>query len=373
MTRTFFHRILVTMLVLTATLTLEAQSSFAFLSLPVSARMNALGGTNVSIKDGDVSFAMENPALLSQATDKFLMLDYAYLGKGLNFGNVMYAHNFSDNVKLEKEHPEMEKNNYFAVGVHFLDYGKMPYADEYGNLSGLTFSAKDICINAIYARQLGPYCTVGVNIKPVYSIYETYSSFALGADIGGHFQTLDKSFQLGIALRNIGWQMKGFYSEEGGQHREKLPLNLELGLNYRIAHAPIRLSLTIHDMQKWAIHYNLSGQATYVLKSKKGIPTEEWQNMKNNGAVMWYDMLFRHCIFAVDIVPKSEKFYLTLSYNHQRRSEMHLKDQRSLAGIGLGAGFKIKTVQLGFGMSQYSKNMFTYQVTIATNINSYLK
>lgn len=309
-------------------------SVFHFLNLPASSRLNALGGENVAIADDDISMAFINPALLTQHTDKVLQLNYAYYLAGTMFGSVMYGHNYKD--------------NYFAAGVHYLDYGQMQYADEMGNLLGTTFTAKDICVNLMYARQLGPMFRVGATLKPIFSVYERYTSFALGADVGGHFQTPDSSLHIGLALRNIGWQLKAFYEEDFGQHTEMLPLNLELGLSYRLAHAPLRFSLTAHNLQRW----NIAPQ---------------------NEEVKWYDMLFRHTIWAIDIVPKSEKFYFTLSYNHRRQAEMNLTDVRSLAGFAFGAGVKIYKFRLGFAMSQYTKSNFTYQVSLSTDINSFLK
>ena len=91
------------------------------------------------------------------------------------------------------------------------------------------------------------------------------------------------------------------------------------------------------------------------------------------GEVKWYDMLFRHTIFAIDVVPKSERFYLTLSYNHRRRAEMNLTDQRSLAGFAIGAGVRIYKFRLGFAMSQMTRNNFSYQVGVSLDINSMLK
>ena len=93
---------------------------FHFLDLPVSSRINALGGDNVAIADGDISMAFMNPALLTVHTDKVLQLNYAYYLAGTMFGSVLYGHNYKD--------------NYFAAGVHYLDYGNMAYADENGNL-----------------------------------------------------------------------------------------------------------------------------------------------------------------------------------------------------------------------------------------------
>lgn len=309
-------------------------SVFHFLNLPVSSRLNALGGENVSISDDDISMAFINPALLTAKTDKVLQLNYAYYLAGTMFGSAMYGHNYQD--------------NYFGAAIHYLDYGQMQYADEWGNLLGTTFTAKDICVNLMYARQLGPMFRVGATIKPIFSVYESYTSFALGADVGGHFQTADSTFQMGLALRNIGWQLKTFYEDDFGQHTEMLPLNLELGLSYRLKHAPIRLSLTMHNLQRWDI-----------------APMET--------EVKWYDMLFRHTIWAVDIVPRSERYYITVSYNHRRQAEMNLTNIKSLAGISLGAGVKIYKFRLGFAISQYTKSNFTYQVSLSTDINSFLK
>jgi hypothetical protein len=310
-------------------------SVFHFLGLPASARLNALGGENVAIADGDVSMAYANPALLTSQTDKVLQLNYAYYLAGTMFGSAMYGHNWGD--------------NYFAAQIHYLDYGKLSYADEWGEQNGNTFTAKDVCVNLIYARQLGPLFRVGATVKPIFSVYESYGSFALGADVGAHFQTKDSLFQMGIALRNIGWQLKSFYEEDFGQHTEMLPLNLELGMALRLKHAPLRFGVTCHNLQRWDI-----------------APPQE-------DAVKWYDMLFRHTIWSVDIVPRSEKFYLTVSYNHRRQAEMALTDISSMAGLSLGAGMKIHKFRLGVAMSQYSKSNFTFQASLSTDINSFLK
>lgn len=330
-------------------------SVFSFMNLPYSARINALGGDNVALQDGEISMSMLNPALLNEATDKVLQLNYSYLCPGTMFGSVLYGHNFGRGKWEKPKDGAPEKPNYMAVGIHYLDYGRMKYANAEGELTGGTFTAKDILIDAIYARQLGKSFTVGVSFKPILSFYETYSSFALGADVGAHYNLPDSTLHLGLTLRNIGWQLKGFYSDESGQALENLPLNLELGLSYRFKHAPIRLHMTIHNIQRWDLGYLLTNQTDEIRP------------------VQWYDMMFRHTIFALDIVPKSDRFWLTVSYNHRRRAEMQLKDQRSIAGLSFGAGVKIYKFSVAFAMSQYSRSNFTYQASINLDINSLLK
>ena len=329
-------------------------SSFQFMDLPVSSRMAALGGSNVSIRDGEISMAMSNPALLGVMTDNVLSLNFAYYLPGTAFGSVLYGHNFGRS-SIEKHPEEPDKPNYFAVGLHYLDYGKMSYADEFG-IRGGSFSARDILIDVMYARQLNTYLSIGVTLKPIMSFYESYSAFALGADVGLHFQLPDTAFQMGLSLQNIGWQLKGFYTNEGGQVREILPLNLQLGFNYRFKHAPIRLGMTIHNIQRWNLGYEFTN-----------VPKDI------NPAIPWYDMLFRHTIFFLDIVPKSDRFYLSLSYNHRRRAELSLQDQRSLAGFAIGVGVRIYKFRLGFTTYQATKSNFTYQVSLSLDINSMLK
>ena len=317
-------------------------STFAFLDLPVSARQNALGGENISIRDGELSSAFANPALLGSLTHNIVQIGYAYYGTN-HFGSAMYGYNFTE-------------HDYFAAGIHYLDYGKMPYAEANGELTGISFGARDMLLEAAYARQLSKQFTIGVALKPVLSFYESYSSFALGVDIGGHFQMMDSTLQIGLALKNVGWQLKGFYSDEAGQHLEMLPLNLEFGINYRVKHAPLRFSLTVHNIQNWDLGYSLLNETE--------LPVNE---------VGWFDMMMRHTIWAIDIVPKSEKFYLTLSYNHRRRQEFNLQDQRSLAGFAAGVGIRIKMLRIGFAASQMSKSNFTYQASIALDVNSLMK
>ena len=317
----------------------SGQRAYAFLDLPYSARHHALGGANVSTSDGDLGMALNNPALLSGATHQLLSMNYAYYGAAMNFASVLYGHNWG--------------HNYSGYAIHYLDYGKFAYADEYGNLLGGTFSARDFLIEGMYARQLAHHFRIGVAIKGVYSNYEAYSSFALGADVGAYYCLPDSSLQIGLTLQHVGWQLKGFYSEDYGQKLGTLPLNLQLGLSYKLAHAPLRFSLTIHNMQTWKLGY-------------VGIDDKLANNKTKD---TWYNTLFSHTVWAVDIVPKKDVFWLTLSYNHRRRTELTLVDQASMAGFALGAGFHVKGVRVGVAASQYTRGNFAFQASLSLNIN----
>ena len=337
------------------------RSVFSFMGLPVSSRINALGGSNVSLSDGDISMGMCNPALLHEKSHMMLQMNFSYYLPGTMFGSALYGHNFGEAKSLAKEGAPL-KPNYFAVGLHYLDYGHMKYADADGNLTGGTFGARDILIDIMYARQLGRMFKVGVTLKPVYSIYEHYTSFAIGADVGAHFQSKDSTFQMGLVLQNIGWQLKSFYSDEDGTGKEMLPLNLQLGLTYRVKHAPLRFHMQIHNMQTWYLNYEWTSLDKDPTKGDY-IPHD----------VKWYDMLFRHTIWTIEVVDKRDRFYIAFSYNHRRRAELNLVDQRSLAGFALGAGVRIKQAHVDFAISQMTKSNFSYQVGLTLDINSLMR
>ena len=95
-------------------------SVFNFLDLPASSRINALGGSNVSLRDGDVSMGMCNPALLGERTDKVLQLNFSYYLPGTMFGSVLYGHNFGEakglrpNTEGTEADDKPKKPNYFA-------------------------------------------------------------------------------------------------------------------------------------------------------------------------------------------------------------------------------------------------------------------
>lgn len=345
------QRLCLSLCLCTFGLSVFAQSyTYSYLGLPVSSRASALGGSNVAIRDGDVTMALINPALLNSRTHMVASLDFAYYTGMSIFGSLAYGHNYKD--------------HYFAAGLQYVDYGRFQYADIYGNRDGSTFTAKDFALTLAYAHPFGEIFSLGASLKPLYSVYERYSSFALAADLGVYVQTPDSSFQAGLAIRNLGVQIKSFYKYEGVQNRELVPFNIELAVAYRFKHAPIRLSLTAHDLQSWRIRYvsNID-QSTAILG----------MTSSNNGKVKWYDNMFRHVIVSAEIIPKSERFYIALSYNHQRRQEMALQNKRALSGFAIGAGLRIKQFHIGFALSQYQAGSFAYQLNLQSSIGDFLK
>ncbi len=338
------HILIITLFFFAAQLFAQAgKGVYQFLDLPVSSRLAALGGTNVSLNDNDINFAFQNPALLTLETNNVIGLNMANYLADIQFGSAMYARNFG-------------KKNFFAVGIQYVDFGTFKETTELNEVLG-EFTAKDMAINIIYARPLTANITVGGTLKPIYSAYERYSSFGLALDAGISYNNPTHLFSAGLTVKNIGTQLKGYYSDENGQHYESLPLNIQLGVTKKLAHAPFRFSFNLHNLQRFDLNYLNLNQSTTNTTS-------------NSSDIGFIDMAFRHSVIGLEFVP-SKSFYIAASYNHRRHQELKMNGFKSMAGFSFGGGIKLYKFQIGFGMSQFQVGNYSYQFSISTSLNEF--
>ena len=75
---------------------LGGEHVYEFLSVPVSPRQAALGGSAIGIYDGDINLSNENPALFSKASDGKLSIQYINYISDINFGYTSYAKHFEN-------------------------------------------------------------------------------------------------------------------------------------------------------------------------------------------------------------------------------------------------------------------------------------
>jgi len=311
---------------------------YQILNLPMDVRSISLGGVNVSVYDGDLNLAYNNPALLSPLSHNMLTFNYANYLAGINVGSVGYSRAEGKN-----------KENIWGIAVNYFDYGKIKGADEFDHSTG-NFTGKDLALNLMYARVLPKGFTVGATLKPIYSAYERYSSAGLAFDLGADYHNDSLGLSAGLALKSIGFQFNAY-----DQVREKLPFNIIAGLSVKFRHAPIRLSFTFHNLQKWDLGYEFSNSAA--------------DKNKATGA-KWYDMLFRHVIVGMEILP-SKNFFLSAAFNWRRCAEMGIADLRTMAGLSFGAGLKISKVRVGFALTQFQRGTLTYHVTFSMNLSDF--
>jgi hypothetical protein len=311
----------------------------SFLEYPSSAHVAALGGHNVSYVGNDPMFSINNPASLTTSVDNLLYLNYSIYLANSGYGSALYSTKFSD-------------VDAFSGSFQFAQYGKMDGYDENGVETG-SFSAQEFALNATYSRQLNKYFTIGVTFKPIISTYETYTSFALGADLGVMFSDTTHLVSAGLSVTNVGGRVYG--PEDIHLTSDLLPINVSVGVSKSFSKAPIALHLTLQNLQKWDYDY-----ATNSL-------------VDGAGKVSLGEAFARKIILGIDIVPKSKKFWVSIAYNFERGLALANDDIFSVAGLTGGVGFKIKMFSLGGAVAVYNSAGITGHISMAVDINGFNK
>lgn len=298
----------------------NGNSVYGFLNFPASSHANALGGTNISIVERDLSVTSQNPALLGAEMSGQVALNYMHYLSGINMGGVQYARGIS-------------QRGAWSAGVQYTDYGKFTETSADNQLLG-TFGAKDIAVNARVGYDIVSRIRGGVNAKFLYSAYESYSAVALAVDLGLNYYNEERDLSFSLVAKNLGGQLKAF-----DEQRESLPFDLQIGYSQSLAHAPFRFSLTAVNLTKWS-------EESVDNSNSESADTEKKSNFAKD--------LFRHIIIGVDYLP-NDNFYVALGYNYKRRSEFDGGGGGFLTGFSGGAGIKIRKFDINASVARYHK------------------
>ncbi|MGE5419309.1 MAG: type IX secretion system protein PorQ [Chloroflexota bacterium] len=307
---------------------------YEFLNLTHSGLVSSLGGANVSLTNSNLNLAYHNPALLGHEMDKSVALNYVNYFAGINYGLAMYSRS-------------MPGTGNFAAGLTYLNYGAFTEADPSGNITG-DFTAAEYALSLIYSRELDSMFTIGINIKPVLSNLEKYTSFGFAVDAGASWHSRNSRTSAGILIRNAGYQITTY----AGEPRENLPFEILAGVSHRLAYAPFRFSLTIRHLEKYDITHEYS---------ETGI-TEDNKDEKPGFA----DNLFRHVIPGVELIPH-KNFYFSAGYNFQRRQELRTSSGKSTVGFTWGFGVRTTWLDIELGRAIY------HMAGASTNISLILR
>lgn len=288
----------------------KAETAFQFLQLPMSSHAAALGGDNTSIIEDDVTLAFHNPALLTNTYGRNLNLSYMSYLQRTNIASAAY-------------NMEVGERSMLAFGAHYLNFGTMKNTDAEGNIIG-NFSAKDMALMTVYSFDFSDRLTGGVTGKFIYSNYEQIYSLALGVDLGLNYYNPDTKFSASVVARNLGGQIKTY-----DEIQEAIPFNLLVGFTKELAHAPLRLSLTLTDLNKWQ--------------------AEDFYNTSDDS---WKALLLKHLIIGADILP-TPSTYVSIGYNFLLRSELKNEARRSLEGFSIGGGIQTQRVKVGVSYGKY--------------------
>jgi long-subunit fatty acid transport protein len=302
-------------------------STYRFLDLPSSAKIGSLGGNNISLEINDINLSHNNPALLKPLMDNNLSLNFVPYFADIKLGYVAYAKDF-------------ENAGTFGCGIHYINYGKFTEADYIGNKLG-EFTAAEYAIDIIWSKPIDSLWTFGINMKPIYSVLERYTSFGLAFDVGVNYYKPSKLFSFGIVVKNLGTQIKPYYQG----HYEKLPFDLQMGITKKLEHAPFRISVTAQNLQKLNLNYTLPDDGTIEISTEENADKNDWY-------ITYPEMAMRHLILGLEFIPM-KSFVVGIGYNHRRRQEMKLETKSGFTGISWGIAIYMSKFQIEYGRACY--------------------
>lgn len=295
----------------------NGEEVFTFLRYPSSARVNALGGNTVSLIERDPSLAFHNPALLGAEMDKMVNLNYMNFISDINVGNALFA-------------KAIGENGAWGAGANFISYGNFKQTTE-ENITTGDFSVKDIGVHAFYSRNLSERWRGGLSLKFLYASLESYTSLGLAVDAGLSYYNSEKEFSFGIALKNIGAQLKAY-----DEKRYKMPWDIQLGMSKKMAHAPFRFSLT-------------------------GMYLTDFS----------FKTFTKHLILGLDYLP-SDNFWIGVGFNPKTTMDMKLQGGgNTLSGFSAGAGISVKMFDVGVSVAKYHPSVLSLMVSVSTTLSDF--
>lgn len=307
------------------------QSGYQSLNLTSNPRAAALGGTTISLADGDISQFFENPATLDSVEASNIFFHF-----NPYFADVfVYSGAYTFNMK---------NMGTFAAGINYINYGAFNLTDEAGNQLG-EFRAQDYTIALGKAHQVGPFI-LGVNLKLAHSSIENYGSTAILMDIGGVFR-ISKNWTAAMVFENIG----GRISEYSAFSSPTIPFDVKLGTTFKPQYMPLRFTLTSNSL------------------IEENSVEEENSGGRSTGAI---DRVWKRINIGAELL-LSDNFQVLIGYNHKRKQELRLEDTGGGAGLSYGLMVKVKRIELRFSRATYHAAGGSSFISLRTDLNDFKK
>lgn len=322
-------------------------NTFAFLGLSSSARIMALGGTQNAILDDDILLAPANPAVLNSSMHQSIGFAHSFYHSQIGYGTVAYGHNIDSSYTL-------------MGGVQYINYGDFAGYDVIGNSTN-TFSAGEIAVFVGLSKRLYERLNIGASLRYINSSLDSYSSSGIATDFGLLFHDDEKLLSVGFVVKNAGFQLSNYAGT-----KERLPLDVQLGLTKRLEHLPFRFGLLFHHLNNWDLRYDDPNVEDLGILFGEENASSERSSFLGNAA--------RHMIISGEfLLGKNESFNIRFAYHLQRRNELNLSTFRSLSGFSGGFGLRVNRFHIDYGMSIFHVAGTAHQLSISSNIGRFTK
>lgn len=337
------HRLLFVFIIFSQLLCAQSTTAvFSGLNVFGSARITSLGGNGMALPGGDIHLVTCNPALIDSNLTGQLGMSYVRYFAQSNFG---YS-----TVAFHKPKSKIA----FAATMQYFSYGESNRLDGLGNSLG-TISNNEYALHLGASYQIDSLWKLGASLKNLYAVYDVYQSYALAADLAANYVNPNSKFAASLMVKNIGAQLSSFTSND----REKLPLEMQIGMSKQPKNAPFRFHLVYENLQKFDITYT-DPNAVVVIDPLTGEPI-------GNNTWEFGDRLMRHLVLGSEIL-FGQNFKLALGYNYRQRKELGIPNKPSTAGFSFGASMQFKKFQLSYARSIYHVAGGSNHISLTTRV-----
>lgn len=322
---------------------LGGNNVYEVLNFTVPARIAALGGHAIGIRDKDLNLVSENPAALSDEMHNSLTVNYVNYFAGINYGYIAYARS-------------LKKHGNWGASILYNNFGKFTRTDEMGNVLG-EFHASDYVLGGTYSRSFDSVFHMGATVKLLFSQYDTYNSFGFALDYAATYQSKNKSTVVTALIRNMGANLKAYNKGQGGP----IPFEIQLGVSHRFKYVPLRVSMVVTNLNR----PNLVPDNPNAVQQTDPLTGEVIDTKPKIG-----DKIMRHFVFGAELIP-FKSLFLRVGYNYQRRQEMKVSTRAAMVGFSYGFGIRISKFEISYARASYSLAGGTNHITISTNIDAF--
>ncbi|WP_118975516.1 type IX secretion system protein PorQ [Taibaiella koreensis] len=323
------------------------QHAFEYLRMSNSPHVSALGGYVPASPDNDVTFTLQNPALLNPANHNQLALNYNLYYAGIGIANLQYAYHVEP------------LNTDFGFGVQYYNYGSFQNTDIQGNNLG-DIRAADYSINLSASRKYLERWRYGATIKWAQSILGDRSAIGVLADVGIVYEDTANLWTFGVVAKNMGVMVKKYNPET---QSEPMPFDLQVGISKQLRNLPLRIFIVGHNLYEWDVRYNNPADKV----SNSLLPTAE-DTTSNKKYIA--DKIFRHLNFGVELI-LGKRITVSAAYNHIRRGELAAQDAKGLAGFSFGAGVNLNKLQVHYARSYFASAGAYNELGLSFQLNKF--
>ncbi len=293
------------------------ENIYPFLRLCISGNYASLGGFVPSADFRGVNSVKANPALLDSLDDKTLSLNYISYLADIKYGSFSYAGKIKNAIIL-------------AGGIDFFDYGDFLMTDISANELG-HFTCKDHVFFFSAAKNLMKNFSLGLDAKTIFSKLEQYRSSALCFDFGCVYNIENKKLTIGFTAKNFGFKLKSYTNSD----LEKLPIELRLSVSKQLLYAPIKFSVTAHNLQKPKLDDD------------------------------FFTSVADHFIISLEVFPQGV-FSVKAGFNFLTHNDLYVSGMSPFPGFSFGADLRLKKFSVQYSRQciafSQNSNLFTAEI-----------